>query len=177
MLFRHLELLVRWNRRINLTSIRRPEDIVLRHFGESLFVATSLPVRTGHFVDIGSGAGFPGVPVAVALPGTQVTLVESVGKKAAFLKEVARGVRNVRVFSGRFEDVEDRFDWALVRAVSIDRLQEPIRRKARRLAVMTTTSRTITIPGIDWQTPKAVPWDPSRILVIGTFHVERPVTD
>src|SRR5437762_12857626 len=96
----YLDLLLKWNARTNLTAIRDPEEIVRRHFGESLFAAGHLPVEdlgvsgpdSGPItlLDLGSGAGFPGLPIALLCPGVQVTLAESQNKKAAFLREFVR---------------------------------------------------------------------------------------
>ena len=85
----YLDLLLRWNARTNLTAIRDPETIVQRQMGESLFAARLLP-GDGTLLDFGSGAGFPGIPLQLALPGLQVTLAESQGKKASFLREMVR---------------------------------------------------------------------------------------
>ena len=85
----YLELLLRWNRRINLTGLRDPRLIVRRLFGESLYVAQVLDLQ-GWLVDVGSGAGFPGLALKLALPSLKVTLVEARRRKGAFLKEVIR---------------------------------------------------------------------------------------
>ena len=120
---RYLDLLLRWNERTNLTAIREPEEIVSRHFGESLFAGQQLAqrVRDGAAVlDFGSGAGFPGLPIQLLLPHLRVTLAESQGKKAAFLREVVRvlGVPAI-VWAGRVEEMssEMRFDAVMLRAV------------------------------------------------------------
>jgi 16S rRNA (guanine527-N7)-methyltransferase len=85
----YLDLILKWNGKVNLTSIRAPEEIVHRHFGESLFAAARLgPTRT--LLDFGSGAGFPGVPIQLARPEVQVTLAESRARKSAFLREAVR---------------------------------------------------------------------------------------
>jgi len=85
----YLELLMHWNTKINLTSIRKSEECVTRHFGESLYLANF--IRLGHrLLDIGSGAGFPGLALRIILPEQETILLEPVGKKRAFLKEVAR---------------------------------------------------------------------------------------
>lgn len=86
----YFALLVRWNRRINLTSVRRPEEIAVRHFGESLFLVKLLRPETGLLVDVGSGAGFPGLPIRIACPALTAVLLEPTTKKTAFLKEVIR---------------------------------------------------------------------------------------
>src|SRR5262245_51331172 len=90
----HLDLLLKWNARINLTAVRDAEQIVSRHFGESRFAAETLlrdhPVQTA--IDVGSGAGFPGVPLSIFAPQVSITLIESQNKKATFLKEVAHSL-------------------------------------------------------------------------------------
>jgi 16S rRNA (guanine527-N7)-methyltransferase len=121
-LLAYLELLVKWNTHMNLTSVRNPEQIVPRHFGESLFAAVTLfqePSASGTVVDVGSGAGFPGLPIAIARPGVEVTLIEAHGKKATFLKEAIRatGCRNVTVFTGRAEAYPENADVVTFRAV------------------------------------------------------------
>jgi 16S rRNA (guanine527-N7)-methyltransferase len=90
----HLDLLTRWNQRINLTSLRSPEEMVVRHFGESLFAARALLSRDARseLFDLGSGAGFPGLPIKYWAPELQLTLIESHGKKATFLREVGRSL-------------------------------------------------------------------------------------
>src|SRR3954464_1607646 len=81
----YLELLLRWNEKTNLTSVREPEEIIKRHFGESLFVAVALGGEApATAIDVGSGAGFPGIPLKIYLPQIAVTLVESQNKKATF---------------------------------------------------------------------------------------------
>ncbi len=86
----HIDLLERWNRRINLTSVRGAAEIVERHFGESLLVGQRIPESALSLVDVGSGAGFAGLPIDVLRPDLIVTLVVSVAKKAAFLRDVYR---------------------------------------------------------------------------------------
>src|ERR1700734_4453687 len=85
---RYLELLLRWNAQINLTAVRDPEQMVTRHFGESLFAARVLlgdgTAPSTSLADVGSGAGFPGIPIKLFAPEVDVTLIESQGKKATF---------------------------------------------------------------------------------------------
>jgi 16S rRNA (guanine527-N7)-methyltransferase len=121
----YIELLLRWNRRISLTTVTDPSQILRFHFGESLFAIDQVPIRYGRLADVGSGAGFPAVPIRMALGGLQVTLIESNRKKAAFLSEVVRELKlaNVEVNSRRMEDVtthEPARDFVTVRAVLID---------------------------------------------------------
>lgn len=100
----YLDLLFRWNTRTNLTAIRTPEEMVRRHFGESLFAAAHLG-NPDTLLDLGSGAGFPGLPIALARPEIAVTLAESQNKKSTFLRETVRtlGIKNVEVWAGRAE--------------------------------------------------------------------------
>lgn len=115
----YIDLLLRWNARINLTAIRKPEEIVSRHFGESFFLARHLfPAEARHqclttnhssptVIDIGSGAGFPALPLKIWAPEIHLTLIESNHKKAAFLREVVRSLTltNVDVIADRAESV------------------------------------------------------------------------
>lgn len=114
-LWEHYRLLERWNRSLNLTSVKGLGDLVRRHYAESLLVAPI--VSRGTLADIGSGAGFPGLPIAAARPDLQVTLVETVKKKAAFLREAADLFPNVTVISERAERLTTRFDVITARAV------------------------------------------------------------
>ena len=104
----HLDLLQKWNSKVNLTSVRQPQEIVTRHFGESFFIAKQLmgAQGTATVVDVGSGAGFPGIPLAILAPRARTVLVESNGKKAAFLNEVVFALKlsNTSVFAGRAEN-------------------------------------------------------------------------
>ncbi len=134
----YLDLLLRWNAKTNLTAIRDPEQIVTRHFGESLFAAKVLfgagaPSKPGFglggiqqlphpetaLADLGSGAGFPGIPIKLAFPELGVTLIESQNKKATFLKEVVRSLRleGVDVYNGRAEQWGQQADIVTLRAV------------------------------------------------------------
>ncbi|HKF48751.1 MAG TPA: 16S rRNA (guanine(527)-N(7))-methyltransferase RsmG [Terracidiphilus sp.] len=111
-------LLMRWNARVNLTAIRDMEGILRRHFVESIVYARALPTGIGSFLDLGSGAGFPGIPVALCRPAIHVTLAESQGKKAAFLREAIRVVKiQVEVYAGRAEALDRSFDCVGMRAV------------------------------------------------------------
>ena len=114
----HCNLLVRWNRTLNLTAIRDLNEVIERHYCESIFLAARLPAGRLTIIDVGSGAGFPGLPVAVYRPDCFVTLIESHQRKAVFLKEAARPMSNVRVVTGRAEQVREEFDLAVSRAVS-----------------------------------------------------------
>lgn len=114
---------------MNLTAIREPKEIVQRHFGESLFAARHLldQKRPQTAIDLGSGAGFPGVPFAMLAPDVQVTLIESQQKKATFLKELVRvlELKNVRVFGDRAESCRETAELVMLRAV--ERFQDALK--------------------------------------------------
>jgi 16S rRNA (guanine527-N7)-methyltransferase len=116
----YLDLLLKWNARTNLTAIRDPEEIVRRHFGESLFAARHIAPGTQTLLDFGSGAGFPGLPIALLRPEIAVTLAESQNKKATFLREAVRSLNlTTEVWSDRVEAMpaHRRFDAVTLRAV------------------------------------------------------------
>jgi 16S rRNA (guanine527-N7)-methyltransferase len=117
----HLDLLIRWNQRMNLTALRSPEEMVIRHFGESLFAARSLFSRDAHsdVFDLGSGAGFPGLPIKYWAPELHLTLIEGHGKKATFLREVGRALHlaNYSVLNVRAESLDQRSSLVTMRAV------------------------------------------------------------
>lgn len=117
----YVDLLLRWNRKVALTTITEPQEVVKFHFGESLFGMITAEVQNGRLADLGSGAGFPGAPIAMAKPVVKVTLVESNGKKAAFLNEVRRELRleNLTVHHGRAEELlpGDQFWFVTARAL------------------------------------------------------------
>jgi 16S rRNA (guanine527-N7)-methyltransferase len=114
----YLSLFIRWNERLNLSSVRDAEDIISRHFIESIAVARSLPTNIATLLDFGSGAGLPGIPIALCRPEIAVTLAESQGKKAAFLQEAVRvlGIP-ATVFAGRAEELHAVLDCVVLRAV------------------------------------------------------------
>lgn len=114
----HYDLLVKWNPKLNLTRITTLEDAARLHYCESLYLGACLPPGALSIADIGSGPGFPGIPVAILRPDCQVTLVESHQRKAVFLRESTRELPNAKVVSGRAEDLKTRFDWVIARAVT-----------------------------------------------------------
>ncbi len=102
---------------MNLTSVEDGAELAQFHYAESLALARALPDAALSIVDIGSGAGFPGIPVAIVRPDCRVTLVESNKRKAVFLREAARGLANVEVLAERAEKISGPYDYAVSRAV------------------------------------------------------------
>jgi 16S rRNA (guanine527-N7)-methyltransferase len=170
MLYNHYLLLARWNQVLNLSSIRTLETAVVRHYCESLFLAVNLPTETESVVDVGSGAGFPGIPVAVARPGCRVTLIESHQRKAVFLKEATRGYANVQVISMRAEQVGERFEWLVSRAVAWKQIASLVPLIASNLALLVGANDVCNMlkkQGINWNSPIPLPWGRQRSLILG----------
>ena len=118
----YLALLERWNQAYNLTAVRDPRAMVARHLLDSL--AMHPFVGEGPLADLGTGAGLPGIPLAIALPAVSVLLVESNGKKARFLREAVRslGLVNARVLESRAEAVAEPGAYRAITARALDRL-------------------------------------------------------
>jgi 16S rRNA (guanine527-N7)-methyltransferase len=202
----YIDLLQHWNARINLTAIRNEEEIVTRHFGESLFAASHLfppyPVRypvspvpsvvksvdvgvdvgvdvaEARIADLGSGAGFPGIPIKLWAPNISLTLIESNHKKATFLRELTRSLTltNVNIQNARAETLPpSTFDVVTLRAV--ERFSEALPTAARllaptgRLALLIAASQLdkarAALPNLTWDTPIPIPQSRSRLLAIG----------
>ena len=120
-LLAYLALLARWNATYNLTAIRDPREMLVKHLLDSLAMHAHLD-GIESLADLGTGPGLPGIPLAIARPGLQVTLVESNGKKARFLREAARQLKlgNASVVESRIEtfDAAGRFDAITARALA-----------------------------------------------------------
>jgi 16S rRNA (guanine527-N7)-methyltransferase len=175
----YIDLLLKWNARINLTAIREPSEMVQRHFGESLFTAKYLleQKRPQTAIDLGSGAGFPGVPFAMLVPDVQVTLIESQQKKATFLRELVRvlELKKVKVFSDRAESYPGTADLVMLRAV--EKFEQALgmaislTNEGGRVALMIGTgqvesARKMGIQ-VSWDEPTQVPSGRSRELLVG----------
>lgn len=182
-LYLHYELLIRWNDKIALTSLEPGSEMVRRHYCESLFLAAKLPDlrESGTLADIGSGGGFPGVPLAVVRPGWRVTLVESNQRKAVFLREAARHLGNVAVSPVRAEDSNESFDWIVSRGVRARDVTSFLPRIASRVGLLLGVSGRAEAENqksIAWSNPIQLPWGDRRICIFGevprgTFHVEQ----
>jgi len=160
----HYNLLTQWNARLNLTRIESLENAVRLHYCESLFVGTRLPPGQLRIVDVGSGAGFPGIPIAVLRPECAITLVESHQRKGVFLREASRSLKNVSVVTDRAENLKAGFDWLVSRAVSSDGVRNL--KLADNLALLVGGEE---VPGFERKEP--MPWGTGRYLV---FHVKHP---
>jgi 16S rRNA (guanine527-N7)-methyltransferase len=163
----HYELLTRWNRVLSLTSVRTLEEAVERHYCESVFAACHIPEGPASVADIGSGAGFPGIPLAIVRPDCSVVPIESNQRKAAFLKEASRDLANVRVAGKRAEDMAERFDWVVSRAVRYSDIAGALKKLGRSAELLTGEVRASDLVGFEWQEPIRLPWGERRYLWIG----------
>ncbi len=171
-LYAHYQTLVRWNRVLNLTTIREPAEVVRRHYCESLFAGANLPLEPLSVADIGSGAGFPGIPMAILRPDCRFALIESHMRKAVFLKEATRGWSNVQVIAQRAELVEQHFDWAITRAVEWTQALRAMRKVASRVAFLVGSGDLAALTAsaaVRWQEPIRIPWGDRRFLVLGAI--------
>lgn len=173
----YISLLLLWNRKISLTAVVQPKEIVQFHFGESLFAVEKVGMENGRLADVGSGAGFPGIPIAMAVSTLRVTLIEANHKKAAFLSEVIRrlDLRNAAVLRSRTDDVVERFDFITARAVGPHK--QLIRWSHRSLArpgklILWLGEGDAALigseEGWDWQSPIRIPVSRNRVLLIGS---------
>jgi 16S rRNA (guanine527-N7)-methyltransferase len=196
----YIEILLRWNAKINLTAIREPEEIVTRHFGESFFLARQLfpgaqrgrqdgsgPSSTipeaketaCRLADLGSGAGFPGIPIAIWNPALSVTLIEANHKKATFLREVVRnlGLTHVSVENVRGETLApEAFDVVTLRAVErfkeafavVTRLMRPSGRLALLISASQAADVRVHYADFAWSPDEPIPLSRQRVALIGT---------
>jgi 16S rRNA (guanine527-N7)-methyltransferase len=176
----YTELLLKWNRSISLTSVTDVEQILQFHFGESLFVLSMLPVEKSRLADVGSGAGFPGIPLAMASPTLTVTLIESNAKKYAFLNEVIRELklRNVTALHSRMEEIKaPGQDFDIVTARAVGKFEDLLRWAQKGLApdgriALWLGSEDATDVSTDsrwkWSPPAPIPSSQRRYILMGS---------
>jgi 16S rRNA (guanine527-N7)-methyltransferase len=190
----YIDILLRWNARINLTAVRDPEEIVSRHFGESLFTARSLFPSREHVgtaasgcpaehssaatvADLGSGAGFPGLPIKLWAPYISLTLIESNHKKTTFLHEIVRALTltDINIQNARAESITGMpYDLVTLRAVERFETILPVAAHlvapAGRIALLIGSSQLdrarLALPGLSWSNPEPIPASNSRVLVV-----------
>jgi 16S rRNA (guanine527-N7)-methyltransferase len=176
----YIDLLLRWNRRISLTAIESPEEIVRTHFTESLLATKAVPDLHGRLADVGTGAGFPGLPLRMYIPDLHLTLIEPNAKKCAFLAEVIRTLEleNVEIIQRRYEDVrrpDPPFD--IVTARALGQFQEFAEWAE---SVLAPGGRVMVWTGPDgkselerkkswrWHPPYVIPGSKHRLIVVGS---------
>ena len=180
----YIDILLRWNARLNLTAVRGEEHIVTRHFGESLFAARHLypspPTAPGQrLLDVGSGAGFPGLPIKIWAPAVSVTLIEANHKKATFLREVGRALTltGIDILAARAETLPPaQADVVTLRAVERFQSALPLAarlvRPAGRLALLAGSSQLDAArrlaSSFTWSEPIPIPLSSQRVLALAT---------
>jgi 16S rRNA (guanine527-N7)-methyltransferase len=171
----YLDLLLKWNARTNLTAIRDPEEIVRRHFGESLFAAQHLG-SCDTLLDLGSGAGFPGLPIALLRPEIHVTLAESQNKKATFLREVVRTLNiPLEIWPARAETLPPSRQFHTVTLRAVDNMAAAVAAAAPRathqLLLLTGAPPTLP-PDFTPETPIPIPNTQTSILLRATRQTD-----
>ena len=169
-LYGHFETLMRWNQKLNLTSIRDPEEVVIRHYCECLLFAAGLPAQAGRsVVDVGSGAGFPGVPIAVLRSDCGVTLLESHRRKGVFLEESTRSIGNVSVSVARAEAIQDTFDWVVSRAVRAETVVSLIPTLGANIGLMISDVdyQRVRDTSVVWEKTDPIPWSQHQLCAYG----------
>jgi 16S rRNA (guanine527-N7)-methyltransferase len=176
----YVELLLKWNRKIALTTVTDREEIVKFHFGESLFATSRYNFEKSRLADVGTGGGFPGLPLALAAPTLSVTLIESNLRKCAFLAEVFRELRlrNATIFPGRMESFgpgPEHFDFITARAFG---QCEELRTWARvhlsdrgKLVLwlgQEDAKEISTVPSWSWDTADLIPGSRRRYILAGS---------
>ena len=177
---RYMRILGNWNEKLNLTAIREPLEILHRHFCESMFAASAVPIESGRLADIGTGAGFPGIPLKIFRPGLELFLVESNIKKGTFLAEVLRELElpGARVLISRYEELAEELaplDFVCARAVGD---YGPFLKWAAK-AEVSACRLVLWVGGRDldeirkstewqWEEPVAVPQSLRRFILVGT---------
>jgi 16S rRNA (guanine527-N7)-methyltransferase len=185
----YMQMLLAWNDKINLTAIQDPLEILYRHFCESMYVATRMALERGRLADIGSGGGFPGLPLKILRPGLETFLVESNAKKGTFIAEVIRniGLNSARVFVSRYEELSEELtplDFVCSRAVgeyepflawaSSDRIAAG---KVILWIGAGDLDRVRKTAGWEWQDPVPIPRSLRRLVLAGSRKVKNPANE
>ena len=176
----YMRILLIWNEKVNLTAIRKPLAILYRHFCESMYAAEAIPVKNGRLADIGSGGGFPGLPLKIMRPDLQVFLVESNIKRVTFIAEVIRelGLSGAQVLGGRYQELAEEvapLDYVCSRALGeFPGFLEWARSEqiAAKQVILWIGARDLPeiqkIGTWEWREPIAVPHSLRRLLLVGT---------
>lgn len=175
----YVVVLLRWNRSMSLTTVTDPPEIIGRHFGESIFASKLLPVENCRLVDIGTGAGFPGLALKVVCPSIQLELIESNKKKCAFLSEVVRvlDLSEVKILQERFEEIRSEMVKAnVITCRAVGDFKEVLRWSANALTERghvvlwlgsEDSTRISSYPNWIWQPPVKLPQSQRRFILIG----------
>jgi 16S rRNA (guanine527-N7)-methyltransferase len=184
----YIRILLTWNAKVNLTAIRDPLEMLYRHFCESMYASISVPMEKGRLADVGSGGGFPGLPLKIIQPNLRVFLVESNLKKATFLAEVIRelGLKDIQVLVRRYEELHEEIaplDYVCSRALG----QFPSFLEwagsdqiAAKQVILWIGARDLPeiqrISAWEWREPIQVPHSLQRVLLVGARKCQVPGT-
>ena len=177
----YVNLLLHWNERVSLTTVTNPEQMIRFHFGESIYAVTSGVVREGRLADVGSGAGFPGIPLGLIQKNLEVTLIEPNLRKSVFLLEVKRELKleNVNVARTRMEDFEGGlFDFVTARALG--KFDEFLTFAKARLKPSGKAILWVGLDGADelisqndewnWEKTRPIPYSEKRCILAGSLR-------
>jgi 16S rRNA (guanine527-N7)-methyltransferase len=176
----YIKILLAWNDKVNLTAIRDPLEILYRHFCESMYAAISVPMEAGRLADVGSGGGFPGLPLKILRPRMRVFLIESNLKKATFLAEVTRelGLTDTQVLVRRYEELSEEIaplDFVCSRALgdfqSFLKWAHSEQIAAKQVVLWIGERDLLEIQKVDtweWREPIPVPNSLRRVLLVGS---------
>jgi len=173
----YMTLLLRWNEKLNITATHDPQEILVRHFCESMYAVASGGIEGGRLADVGSGGGFPGLPIKIIVPALEVSLIEANRKKAVFLAEVVRslGLTHVQVEAKRYQELGAGapLDYVCARALGgYDQVLGWASSSAgARTAILWLgageVKRAMQITGWGWRKPVTLPQSRGRFLLIG----------
>ena len=168
----HYSLMMRWNKRINLTAITAIEEVVKRHYGESLAVAAAIPPGGWKIIDAGSGAGFPGVPIAIARPECTVTMLEIDIRKGVFIKETTLDLPNAFVKNERLSAYQPGCDWLVSRALHRQELIPYAIAQGCSVALLLSDDQIAGTQAdwrtVEWDAPRPLPWKGQGSILIGS---------
>jgi 16S rRNA (guanine527-N7)-methyltransferase len=176
----YIKILLTWNDKVSLTAIRDPLEILYRHFCESMFAGISVPIERGRLADVGTGAGFPGLPLKILRPSLRLLLIESNIKKAGFLAEVIRllGLQDAQVLVRRYEELGEEIaplDFACARALGeypvFLNWAHSVQVAAKHVVLWVGSQdqpEVLKTPTWEWREPIPVPNSLRRLLLVGT---------
>ena len=167
----HYNLMMRWNERINLTAITDIEEVVKRHYGESLALAAAIPTGSLQIIDAGSGPGFPGVPLAIMRPDCRVTMLEIDIRKGVFIKETTLDILNAFVRNERLSAYEPGCDWLVSRALHRQELIPYATAHRCSTALLVSDDQIADIladwRGFRFEAPRPLPWRGQGSVLVG----------
>lgn len=176
----YTETLLRWNAKISLTTITDPGEILRVHFGESFFVALVAGIADGRVADIGTGAGFPGIPIRMVRPGVDLTLIEPVAKKTAFLGEISRNlaISDTSIIRCRMEELPaDVAAFDLITARALGKYEALLRWAKRRISQNGSVTLLLGESDVEqiskdqswaWRQPVRIPGSNGRFVLHGS---------